>query len=116
MASSEGYTMSWHTQNALYAWTFGDGQIGTGITTSQTDTATGTDTATVTATNGVGSANATTIVTIEPLKIYLQLNCRHQRPTSRERFRVTLLARSQSSSRDRRHRADNRTWHTRVHP
>ncbi|NTU65710.1 MAG: Ig-like domain repeat protein [Chloroflexi bacterium] len=57
--------------NVLYAWNFGDGQIGTGMTTNHTYTATGTYTATVTATNGVGSVNATTIVTIEPIKVYL---------------------------------------------
>lgn len=57
--------------NVVYNWNFGDQQIGSGITTSHTYTATGTYTATVIATNGAGSVNATTLVTIEPFRVYL---------------------------------------------
>ena len=59
--------------NITYHWNFGDGQSGSGATTGHIYTATGTYSATVTATNGAGSIPATTLVTIEPIKVYLPL-------------------------------------------
>jgi PKD repeat protein len=59
--------------NVVYHWNFGDGQTANGAAISHIYTATGTYTATVTATNGAGSIPATTLVIIEPIKVYLPL-------------------------------------------
>ena len=59
--------------NALYTWDLGDGQTAGGMQVTYQYTQTGVYTATVTATNGAGSISATTLVTIEPAKLYLPL-------------------------------------------
>lgn len=59
--------------NVAYTWNFGDGQTGSGALTSHQYGGIGTYTATVTATNSLGSVNAFTVVTIDPLKVYLPL-------------------------------------------
>jgi PKD repeat protein len=50
-----------------YQWEFGDGQTGSGVTSSHTYAAVGTYTAIVTATNGAGSNSVSTLVTITNL-------------------------------------------------
>jgi PKD repeat protein len=50
--------------NVTYQWNFGDGQTGSGATTTHVYTVAGTYTATVTATNSVGTRTATTAVYI----------------------------------------------------
>jgi len=62
--------------SVTYQWNFGDGQTGSGATTSHTYAAAGTYTAVVTATNWAGSISATTLVAIEPCKVYLPLMMR----------------------------------------
>lgn len=55
--------------NVSYQWSFGDGQTGSGVTTTNTYTVAGIYTAIVTATNSVGSLMATTTVYINVLPI-----------------------------------------------
>jgi uncharacterized repeat protein (TIGR01451 family) len=55
--------------NVTYAWTFGDGQSGTGATPTHTYAAAGSYTARVTASNGAGNAVAETQVTIAPYAV-----------------------------------------------
>ena len=59
--------------NVIYTWDFGNGHLASGATPSYTYPFTGTYTATVTATNNFGSSTTTTLVTIEPIKLYLPL-------------------------------------------
>jgi hypothetical protein len=58
--------------NVLYAWTFGDGEGGSGPTPAHTYPSIGTFTATVSATNGVGVVVASTVIVIES-RVYLPL-------------------------------------------
>ena len=58
--------------NVLYAWTFGDGEGGSGPTTAHTYPSFGTFTATVSATNGVGVVVASTVIVVES-RVYLPL-------------------------------------------
>ncbi len=51
--------------NVSFAWNFGDGTAGSGITTSHIYTSTGTFTATVTASNSLGSVSASTVVRVD---------------------------------------------------
>jgi PKD repeat protein len=53
--------------NVGYAWDFGDGALGSGVTASHTYAAAGIYTAVVTATNGVSTLTATTGVTVTEL-------------------------------------------------
>jgi PKD repeat protein len=62
--------------SVTYQWNFGDGQAGNGATASHTYAAAGTYAAVVTATNWAGSISATTLVAIEPSKVYLPLMMR----------------------------------------
>lgn len=59
--------------NVSYTWAFGDGQSTGGVQVTHRYTQTGTYTATVTALNSAGSISTTTLVTIEPVKLYLPL-------------------------------------------
>ena len=67
------FTATTTGNNVAYQWDFGDGQLGSGATASHIYTATGSYTATVTATNGASSIPATTLVTIDPIRVYLPL-------------------------------------------
>lgn len=58
--------------NVIYAWAFGDGQLGHGRVVSHTYLTGGTYTAIVTATNSANTARATTVVKVAA-KIYLPL-------------------------------------------
>ncbi len=59
--------------NVIYTWDFGNGQMSSGAFSSHTYAVAGNYTATITATNEAGSINATMLVTIEPVKLYLPL-------------------------------------------
>jgi PKD repeat protein len=56
-----------------YAWDFGDTQTASGAQVTHRYGEIGAYTATVTATNSLGSLTATTLVSIEPLRVYLPL-------------------------------------------
>ncbi|CAG0937303.1 partial Collagenase ColH, partial [Thermoflexales bacterium] len=59
--------------NVIYTWDFGNGQIDSGAFSSHMYAVAGNYTATVTATNNLGSVSASTLVTIEPVRLYLPL-------------------------------------------
>ena len=59
--------------NVTYTWDFGDHYGAVGAQVTQRYAEIGAYTATVTATNSPGSSVAITLVTIEPLKLYLPL-------------------------------------------
>ena len=59
--------------NVTYQWNFGNGQLASGATVSYTYPFSGAYTAVVTATNGVASLSTTTLVSIEPFRIFLPL-------------------------------------------
>ena len=59
-------TLTDGTPPIAYAWDFGDGATGSGVTTTHTYASVGAFTATVTATNGAGDAVAQTLVDVLP--------------------------------------------------
>jgi predicted outer membrane repeat protein len=59
--------------NVTYQWNLGNGHLANGATTSYTYPLTGTYTAIVTATNNFGFSTATTLVAIEPIRVFLPL-------------------------------------------
>jgi len=73
-------TVTGGTPPISYAWNFGDGSMGTGVTTTHTYAGVGVFTATVTATNAAGPAVATTIVTVSQAKLFLPLVVRPATP------------------------------------
>ncbi len=61
------FTATASGSNIVYSWAFGDGQTGSGATTSHLYAAVGSYTATVTATNGTGFVTATTVAVVTNL-------------------------------------------------
>ncbi len=59
--------------NVTYTWDYGDGESGAGASVSHEYAAIGAYTATVSAENAVSDATATTVVVVEPYRVYLPI-------------------------------------------